>query len=107
MAKQITLELDDKTYTLEYNRDAVQKAEQSGFDITRLQERLTTNLELLFHWSFHMHHRFLKPNDTKAIYQELGSFDDVLELTTELADMYQTAMTTLSGTKKAKWTKSE
>lgn len=93
MAKQITIPYEDKEYTLEYNRKAIQRMERSGFRIGDLQDKPGTSIPQLFQGAFYMHHRSLKTEVIDDIYANLE--DDGDELMEALGEMYQDALLTM------------
>lgn len=44
----INIEIEEKTYTLEYTRSALTQMERNGFSLTQIEEKLVTSMELMF-----------------------------------------------------------
>lgn len=44
----INLEIEEKTYTLEYTRNALTQMERNGFSLTNIHEKMVTSMELMF-----------------------------------------------------------
>jgi hypothetical protein len=70
---------DGETYTLEFSKNSVVRAEELGY----LEEELTVKPNkmgrLLFHCAFLMHHPKMTMEDTdKILYEDLGGFTDEL-----------------------------
>lgn len=44
----INLQVEEKTYTIEYTRHSLTQMERNGFSLTQLQDKIVTSLELMF-----------------------------------------------------------
>lgn len=86
MAKQLTINYDEKTYTLEFNRDSVRLMERAGFDVNLIASKPVTMLPWLFEGAFHMHHRRLDKEVIQKIFAKLKNKDELLSV---LAEMYR------------------
>ena len=62
----------DKTYELDFNRDAVRFAEARGFQTEDVAKYPNTKVPELFYYSFRMHHREIAKNQTDAILEKMG-----------------------------------
>lgn len=105
IAKQITISHEGTTYTLEFNRKAVERLERQGFVLDDVVSKPLTTLPALFHGAFYMHHSGITRERTDAI---LYSIADTTGLVGRLADMYNDPVLALIGdeeseTKNVKW----
>ena len=91
---------DGIEYTLEFNRASVEHCEKAGFNADLLDTMPMTQIPLLFHYAFEMHHPTLKKKRTDEIL-----FDDLKGMSEELAlrlvELYNLAMSTLMKTDEA------
>lgn len=85
MGKSINFEFEGRTYTLEYNRAAIQAMEKRGFAASEMGDKPATMIPLLFEGAFVMHHRFEKAERIRQIYDQLTN---KAELIGKLAEMY-------------------
>ena len=70
MAKAINpfvITIEDKTYTLEFNRNSVVAAERMGLDIENIKSAPMSTVPLLFFAAFKMHHPEMSRKDTDYI----------------------------------------
>ena len=85
---------DGLEYTLEFNRKTVSDCEKAGFDSDLLDKMPMTQMPLLFHYAFKMHHPTISKQRTDEIL-----FDDLGGLSTGLAnrlvELYNAALSTL------------
>lgn len=75
-------------YTLDFSREAVQFAEDRGFDVTDTQ-RFVSLWKPFFYYAFRMHHRNMSRSQTDALYDRLGGFSP--EFMARLIDLYEQA----------------
>ena len=88
MAKKIKFTYNDKSYTLEYNRDSVRMLEKQGFRVDQIEAQPETMITMLFAGAFIMHHKNIVSN-TKLIDEMFRKFPKRDELIARLAEMYQ------------------
>lgn len=102
-AKPIIITDNDtgKTYTLEFDRAAVDRAENDGFSLQDVQ-RFPSKLSDLWHYSFYMHHKseFLRRELTRKKTDELldacgGILGINQDVWVRLSEMYLATYTTL------------
>ena len=106
MAKTLTIEFENKDYTLEFNRRVVENMERQGFSIDKVESMPMTMIPMLFAGAFIKNHPSIKRAKLEQIYDELPDKSDTIEALLEmLAETYES----LSGgeesdgeTKKAK-----
>lgn len=86
MAKQLTINdpISGVTYTLEYNRKAVELMEKNGFVADELTNKPMTMLPALFAGAFIAHHRFVKRETINELYQRMNHKDQLLEALVEM-----------------------
>lgn len=94
MAKQITFEYKDKTYTLEFTRNSVKTMENNGFNIVDIKTKPITLLPEFFAGAFIAHHKFVKRNVVDEIFDNMTDKDALIET---LSDMYNDTLITLMG----------
>lgn len=92
--KPMEIRFDDKTYTLEFNRNSVVSAERHGLNLSMLQEAPMTMIPLLFFAAFKMHHPQMNREQTDHIL-----FDEMHGLSgaevQRLCDLYNEPTSTL------------
>lgn len=91
MNKNISLEFENKTYTLEYTLDSIVVMEQTGFVADDLFKYPATMIPLLFYGAFREHHRGIKRKDVDRIYKAIPNRAD---LVAALVEMYRDTVTT-------------
>lgn len=106
MAKQIAIVYEDKQYTLEFTRAAVQAIERQGFKISEVQDMPVTMIPMFFAGAFQAHHSSVKRTKIDEIYTHLKGKDKLIEC---LIDMYSETITSLMAepegdSKNAEWT---
>lgn len=92
MAKTITIQSNDKEYTLEFTRESVKEMERRGFLIDDIADKPLTVLPALFAGAFLAHHRFVKEKEILAIFEKMPNKQ---ELVGKLAEMYSEPLETL------------
>ena len=91
MAKQITVDFEDNTYTLEFTRKSVERLEQQGFNVSELESRPVTMLYMLFDGAFFAHHASIKREKRELIFDSLEDRGELLSALTEmLLETYET-----------------
>lgn len=85
MGKNITLDYNGKTYTLEFDKRSVERMEQRGFDPDKATEKPMTTIPVLFEGAFLKHHPYAKKEDIDAM---LNLLTDKSGLFSALLDMY-------------------
>ena len=83
-SKQITINYENKEYTLEYNRAVVILMERQGFNINELDSKAVLNTSLLVRYAFFLHHRKLAEDKIFKIYDSITNRDGFVE---KLIDM--------------------
>ena len=83
-SKQITINYENKEYTLEYNRAVVILMERQGFNINELDSKAVLNTSLLVRYAFFLHHRKLAEDEIFEIYDSITNRDGFVE---KLIDM--------------------
>lgn len=83
-SKQITINYENKEYTLEYNRAVVILMERQGFNINELDSKAVLNTSLLVRYAFFLHHRKLAEDKIFEIYDSITNRDGFVE---KLIDM--------------------
>ena len=91
----IKFESNGTTYTLEFNRDSVRKAEKLyDISLSELTSGKTSTVESLFYAAFIMHHPNIKRGVMEGFFEQMG---DKTALYEALVTMYvETANATLS-----------
>ena len=84
LSKQITINYENKEYTLEYNRAVVILMERQGFNINELDTKAVLNTSLLVRYAFFLHHRKLAEDKIFEIYDSITNRDGFVE---KLIDM--------------------
>ena len=92
MAKNLTFEIDNTEYTLEFTRRTVKDMESEGFSIRAMRDRPVTLYPVLFAGAFKCHHRGIKKETIDHIYNRLPNKEDLAE---SLLVMYNSAVDTL------------
>ena len=105
MAKTITLEYEDKEYTLEFSRESITAMERSGFDLAKVNSKPLSVVKELFAGAFKKNHATVSSRKIDEIYKCIGDLDVLLD---RLVDMYNEALVSLDDedSKKVQWTPS-
>ena len=82
---RLTDKATNKTYTLEFNRKAVETMERQGFNISEFAEKPMTTLPALFRGAFLMHHPATKREVVDNLFDQVSN---KRELINKLAEMY-------------------
>ena len=90
-----------KTYTLEFNRDIVRRAERNGFSMADC-EKFPSLCYDLWYYAFLMHHeREIKRKRTDELLDSVGGITDAPDgLFERLGELYAQAYKTLDGDEK-------
>lgn len=95
-----------KEYILEFNRSAVERAEDNGFSIKDI-DRYPSKLSDLWHYAFYMHHsgeflrRELSRKETDRLLDSLGGIAGLDNAVWErLGELYMQAYESLNGEEK-------
>ena len=67
----MVITIDDKEYTLEFNRTTAKMAENGGFKRDDVVDKMMTRIPELFYYAFKMHHPDIKREKTDEIYFEM------------------------------------
>ena len=71
--KPIVLTVEDKTYTLEFNRNSVASAERAGLVLADITTQPMNTLPLLFYAAFKFHHPEITLAETdRILFEVLG-----------------------------------
>ena len=94
-----------KTYTLDFNRDVVRRAERNGFSLTEC-EKFPSMLSDLFYYSFLMHHdREINRKKADALLDDLGGIGHAPEgMFGRLSDLYVQTYSSLTDEKNGRLT---
>lgn len=71
MSTTITINYNDRDYTLEYNRMAVRQMEQQGFVLDQISDKPMTMIPLLVQGAFIKNHNMVRPALRNEIYDNL------------------------------------
>ena len=95
----ITFTYEDKTYTLEYNRES---ARALGAELARLDGDVIGGVEAIVSHAFTMHHSNVSKKKRLEMYSLMGSSEELIET---LNQMYQEAIVdnTISKESKISW----
>lgn len=87
MKKTIELNYNNQTYTLEFTRRTVESMQNAGFVVQDLLNKSMVMIPMLVRGAFAAHHRFLRPDQIDAIYE--NGVKNKSEFLSRLVDMYQ------------------
>lgn len=74
----IRLTIGDKSYELDFNRDAVRLAERNGFDPDDVGKYAATKIPELWFYSFRKNHRNMARNQTDSILEKIGGLTSAM-----------------------------
>lgn len=97
MSKKIEFDYEGEHYTLEYNRKSIEMLEKNGFRLAEFESKLMTNIPLLFHGAFFMHHPTMMVAKVDEIYDNL---EDKKSIAAQLYGMVAETYNTLFEEKK-------
>lgn len=92
MAKQISFEYENKSYTLEYSLRTAGRANEDGFILDELGDKPALMIPKLVYWAFVKHHKGITKPQTEEIYEWIR---DKTGFITALAEMYAEAVNAL------------
>lgn len=90
---KITLNYNEKDYTLEYNRQSVRMMESQGFVLEQISEKPVTMIPMMFQGAFIKNHRGLKRAFIDEIYDEVADKSGLLNA---LMEMYAETLSSLT-----------
>ena len=93
---KITLNYNEKDYTLEYNRQSVRMMESQGFVLEQISEKPVTMIPMMFQGAFIKNHRGLKRAFIDEIYDEVADKSGLLNA---LMEMYAETLSSLTDEK--------
>ena len=93
---KISLNYNEKDYTLEYNRQSVRMLESQGFVLEQISTKPITMIPMLFSGAFAKNHRGIKRALIDEIYNECL---DKTGLIDALMEMYAETLSTLTDEK--------
>jgi hypothetical protein len=85
--KEIQVELNDKTYILAYDREAIKKMEAKGFEIANIETKLVTSYDIIIEGAFYKHYPHINQVERAALKEQIYEDYDVQELVKTLIDM--------------------
>jgi len=85
MSKKIELTYDGVDYTLEYNRDAVKYMERNGLNISEIESKPLTMVDILWQGAFYKNHKKEKVETIEKIYDSIKNKSD---LNAALSEMF-------------------
>ena len=94
MNKKIEINYNGVDYTLEYNRGAIQYMEKSGLNISELETKPMTMIDILWRGAFWKNHRREKPEIIEEIYDGIKNKSD---LNGALSEMFVETYSALIG----------
>ena len=90
---KISLNYNDKDYTLEYNRQSVRMMEGQGFVLEQSSEKPVTMIPMMFQGAFIKNHRGMKRALIDEIYDEVADKSGLLNA---LMEMYAETLSSLT-----------
>ena len=100
MSTKITVEYQQKEYTLEYSRNAVKQMEQNGFILEKIAEQPVNMIPLLVYGAFIKNHKGIKRALVDEIYDhiadKIGDADGENGFIQILLEMYAETINTLT-----------
>ena len=85
MSKQIVIQFQDVTYTLEYTRKSIEKMEQRGFRVSDVKDKPVSTLPILFAGACLAHQPNGRKDVVDASFAQCSDKEDLLE---KLGEMY-------------------
>ena len=92
MSKQISFEYEKKQYTLEYTLRTAAQANEDGFVLDEIGDKMALMVPKLVYWAFARHHRGITRKQTEDIYAWIK---DKSGFVTALVEMYAEAVNAL------------
>lgn len=99
-AKAIVLDIDGEEYRLEYNRSAIKKMEAKGFEITAIDTKLITSIDLLIEGSFYKNYPKLTSSKLDTLREDILNEYDIDEMLPVFVEMITDALPKSTGKKK-------
>ena len=93
---KITLNYNEKDYTLEYNRQSVRMMESQGFVLEQISTKPVTMIPMMFQGAFIKNHRGMKRALIDEIYDEVADKSGLLNA---LMEMYVETLSSLTDEK--------
>ena len=90
---KITLNYNEKDYTLEYNRQSVRMMESQGFVLEQISTKPVTMIPMMFYGAFMKNHKGMKRALIDEIYDEVVDKSGLLNA---LMEMYAETLSTLT-----------
>ena len=90
---KISLNYNDKDYTLEYTRQSVRMMEGQGFVLEQISEKPVTMIPMMFQGAFIKNHRGMKRALIDEIYDEVADKSGLLNA---LMEMYAETLSSLT-----------
>lgn len=90
---KITLNYNEKDYTLEYNRQSVRMMESQGFVLEQISTKPVTMIPMMFQGAFIKNHRGMKRALIDEIYDEVADKSGLLNA---LMEMYAETLSSLT-----------
>ena len=97
----VQIEMEDKVYTLEYDRASVMEMEGMGYNAANPTDKLFTNFNLLIRGALLKHHRDLSKHTVDDIISYMEKEYGMIEIITVLSEMVN-ELFILEGKKKLK-----
>lgn len=85
--KKIIVEVLDNEYTLEYNRKAVERMEERGFNMGKIEEKIVTSVNLMVEGGLYKNHRNLVGQKLDDVVEAITNEYDLNELLPLLTEM--------------------
>ena len=100
MARYIEVEMNGETLKLEYNRDAIVKMEEMGFDIQKVTSKVYTTYEKMVIGALVKNHSDKKMREAVNIAESLAEEYGLNEVMEKMTELYQDALHIKSKSKK-------
>lgn len=92
MARYIEVEMNGETLKLEYNRDAIVKMEEMGFNIQEVASKVYTSYETMVIGALVKNHSDKKMREAVNIAESLAEEYGLNEVMEKLTELYQDAL---------------
>lgn len=89
----ISIEVGDKTYTLEYTRDALVKIEKQGFSLGGYTDKVFTSMELMFWGSLMKHHKGISLQASNLILDQVLKEYELETIVSSLNELIECSLT--------------
>lgn len=94
--RKLKLKINDKDYTLEFNRDSIKWLEANGFSIEDFDKKPLTYYDLLWYGLFLVNHRDVNPNLAMKLMESYGKEHKVAQVVKFAIDEYNAFMYALA-----------